>query len=179
MKNEKNKNIVSGSINAGGPVITGDGNTIYHIQAEVQVEQLISDAKNSLKCKQYKHAQETFNKVLQRAPDNADIYFYLALSFIGGRRPKTLGPADAQKINSFIDMAIEKDRSKSHYFYLKAIIQYDFYVLNGFSDDIEKINGLLQAASNAVPHDKLIIEDMLKHTPGIDSEIAECIPTSE
>jgi len=175
MKKMRSKNKVEAPINSGGNVIVGDGNTITVVQQpELSFEQLISDAKNSLISKAYKNAREILNKILMKTPDNADLYFYLALSLIEGRRPKTLGAMETAEIVRNLEMAIERDKSKAHYFYLKAIIQYDFYYLNGFLDDVSIINDLLAAAADA-DYDELIIKDMLRHTPGIDKEIVNCI----
>jgi hypothetical protein len=72
-------------------------------------------------------------------------------------------------------MAINKDTMKAHFYYLKAIMLYDFYYLNGFTVDIDNINDLLSTAAN-VTNDIPMIKKMLLSTPNIDKKIAACIP---
>ncbi|CAN5752779.1 hypothetical protein BH10BAC3_BH10BAC3_11940 [soil metagenome] len=169
-----NKNRVDAPINSGGHVIIGDGNTISIVQQTETVIQLTFSAKNLIKNKAYSNAREILNKLLSKIFDNGDLYYYLSLSIIAGRRPKTLGTTDVTEIIRNIDLAIAYDKSMSHYFYLKAIMLYDFYYLNGFSVDISKINELLTAAANG-KLERSLIEEMLNHIPGADKEILDCI----
>ena len=172
----KSKNIVQGDIQSQGHVIVGDNNRISVVHpSEPTVNELFSNAKLYLSNNDFKNAQETLNKLILKTPNDADPYFYLALSLIAGRRPKILGFKEAEEAVRNIDVAISKDSAKAHFYYLKAIILYDFYCLNGFSVDIEEINELLVIAANVV-NDKSMIKEVMHFTPNIDKEIANCIP---
>lgn len=172
----KSKNVVQGEIQSQGHVIVGDNNTISVIHpAEPTVNELISNAKIYLSNNDFKKARETLNKLILKTPNDADPYFYLALSLIAGRRPKILGYKEAEEIVRNVDIAISKDKARAHFYYLKAIILYDFYCLNGFAVEIDEINEVLAITAD-LDKDNLMIKEMMRFTPNIDEEIANCIP---
>jgi len=176
--NNSNNNIIEGSFNniqdSNIDVRYNSPTNIYQ-HSEPSAEQLLTQGKNLLKKAEYKNALEKFSQVLNTDYGNEDVYYYMALSMINGKRPKTLDPSKAKDILRILNLAIERDNSKAHYYYLKAIILYDFYYLNfGSEERIPEINKALKSAANA-EHDQVIIKDMLKYTPNIDSEIYDCI----
>lgn len=96
--------------------------------------QLINDKVNTallhLNLKNYEIAKKLLELEVESNPINADAYFYCAICFINGKRIKSLAFSDIKKITQYINSAIQiKDDAK--YYFLSAIINYDFFEGNG------------------------------------------------
>ncbi|MEZ5148087.1 MAG: hypothetical protein R2759_13745 [Bacteroidales bacterium] len=83
-----------------------------------------------LNLKLYDLAIKNFESAITQLPDEADVYYYYALSLIQGKRPKSLSLPSVRKIEEYLNTAIQLD-DKAKYYYLAAIINYDFYAANG------------------------------------------------
>lgn len=96
--------------------------------------QLSNDKLNSallhLNLKNYEIAKKLLEQEIENNPTNADAYFYSAICFINGKRIKSLAFSDIKKISQYIDSAIQINEVAKFYF-LSALINYDFYEGNG------------------------------------------------
>lgn len=96
--------------------------------------QLSTDKVNSallhLNLKNYDIAKKILEQEIEINPINDDAYFYCAICSINGKRIKSLAFSDIKKITQHINSAIQiKDDAK--YYFLAAIINYDFFEGNG------------------------------------------------
>jgi len=96
--------------------------------------QLSTDTVNTallhLNLKNYEIAKKLLELEIENNPINTDAYFYCASSFINGKRIKSLAFSDIKKITLYISSAMQiKDDAK--YYFLSAIINYDFFEGNG------------------------------------------------
>jgi tetratricopeptide (TPR) repeat protein len=159
----------------GGYNFSGDGNHIEFHSTEPTVDELFSRAKNSLINRDYKQAQDILNKVLERASNDANVYYYLALAILEGRRPKSLSEPEVSKIIKILDRAIERNNSKGQFFYLKAIIKYD-YNYRSLGNTTAKFESyrLLDATINAGIDDDVETE-ILNLGPGMGKAITDMI----
>lgn len=96
--------------------------------------QLSSDKINSallhINLKNYEVAKKLLEQEIENNPFNADAYFYCAVCLISGKRLKSLAFSDIKKIRQYINSAIQINEVAKFYF-LSALINYDFYEGNG------------------------------------------------
>lgn len=101
-----------------------------------------------LNLKLYELAIRNFELAINRMPDEPDIYYYYALALIQGKRPKLLGSQEVKRIEEYLRAAMQLE-DKAKYYYLAAIINYDFYAANGFKVPQPDYNALLNEARTA------------------------------
>lgn len=97
-------------------------------------EQLSKDFFNSgllhINLKNYEIAKKLLQKEIENNPTNANAYYYCAISIINGKRIKSLGYSDIKMIVQLLNSAMQlEDNAK--FFFLSAIINYDFFEGNG------------------------------------------------
>ena len=97
-------------------------------------EQLSKDFFNSgllhINLKNYEIAKKLLEKEIENNPMNADAYYYCAISIIKGKRIKSLGYSDIKMIVQLLNSAMQLEDNAKFYF-LSAIINYDFFEGNG------------------------------------------------
>lgn len=97
-------------------------------------EQLSKDFFNSgllhINLKNYEIAKKLLEKEIENNPVNADAYYYYAISIINGKRIKSLGYSDIKMIVQLLNSAMQLEDNAKFYFLL-AIINYDFFEGNG------------------------------------------------
>jgi hypothetical protein len=76
-------------------------------------------------------ASEHFKRAVELLPDNPDAHYYYGLSLIGGRRPRTLSLKEVRRIEGCLQAATQLDDKSAKYYYLAAILKYDYYLANG------------------------------------------------
>ncbi|MCB0539326.1 MAG: hypothetical protein KDE33_17560 [Bacteroidetes bacterium] len=101
-----------------------------------------------LNLKLYDLAIKNFESAITQLPDEADVYYYYALSLIQGKRPKSLSLPSVRKIEEYLNTAIQLD-DKAKYYYLAAIINYDFYAANGMKIPQPDYNSLISEAQTS------------------------------
>lgn len=101
-----------------------------------------------LKRSLYDLAISNFEKAVEVMPGNADSYYYYALSSIRGKRPKSLTLKEVKLIEKYIETAIQLDDSQAKYYYLLAILKFDYYLMNGLSVSSPSVEDLLRIAQN-------------------------------
>ena len=100
-----------------------------------------------LNLKNYPIATKLLEKEIENNPINADAYYYCALSLTNGKRIKSLPFSLIKKISSYINTAIALNENSKFYF-LAAIINYDFFKENGMLLPEPNYNSLLKKAKN-------------------------------
>lgn len=123
-----------------------------------------------LDLKLYDLAIKYFTIAIEQMPDNGDTYYYYALALLKGRRPKVLTLKEIEQIESYLSAATQIDNSKSKYYYLWALIKYDFYIANGLRINPPTFEELV-SEGNSKLIEKQEIEKMLKRVPVDDAQI--------
>jgi len=114
----------------------------------------------SLNLKLYDLAIKNFQKAVELNPEEPEIHYFLALSMIKGRRPKTIPFKEIKEIEQFINSALQLG-DKAKYYYLAAIINFDFYASNGMKVPQPDYNELFYNAryAEAEPIENKILLD--------------------
>jgi tetratricopeptide (TPR) repeat protein len=123
-----------------------------------------------LDLKLYDLAIKYFAKAIEQLPDYGDAYYYYALALFKGRRPKILTLTEIRKIEEYLNAAIQIDNTKSKYYYLWALIKYDFYIKNGLKVNPPTHEELISQAKSALGEDTEIGK-MLRHVPINDQDL--------
>jgi len=122
----------------------------------------------------YDLATKFFSKAIEQLPDYGDAYYYYALALIKGRKPKVLTLTEVKKIEEHLNAAIQIDNSRAKYYYLWALIKYDFYMKNGLRISPPGIEELIEEG-NAKEYDRQEIDKMLQRVPVNDEELLSVI----
>jgi tetratricopeptide (TPR) repeat protein len=129
----------------------------------------------------YTRAIKWLEEAHTKDPLNPNALYYLALACVEGKPPRILKESTVELIESYLDAAIRLDSSKPHFYYLWALIKYDFYFENGYTTTPQETEELLDIANQLEPNYREI-ELMLSHVPiPDDSRMAETLsrkPTS-
>ena len=62
------------------------------------------------------------------------------------------------------------DSSKAHYWYLRALLEYDFFLDNGFSENVEEIEDLLETGDRC-RYVRSFVAELLEHVPAPGNEV--------
>ena len=127
-----------------------------------------------LQLRLYELAIKNFKRAIQLMPEFSDVYYYYALSLIRGRRPKTMSRNEVKKIEEYLATAIQLDDQQAKYYYLVAILKYDYYLANGLSVKSPPINDLLQIAQEK-EQDSWEVERLLQAIILRDEELVRLI----
>jgi tetratricopeptide (TPR) repeat protein len=103
-----------------------------------------------LQLKLFPLAQKNFERATELIPEYPDVYYYYALSIIKGRRVKSLTLKEIKSIEQYLNTAIQLDQSKAKYYYLSAILKYDYYRMNGLAVPAPAENELIEEAKTKV-----------------------------
>lgn len=122
----------------------------------------------------YPQAVRALSAAHDRAPMAADILYYLSLARIAGRRLRTLPRSDVTEIETLLGGAIQNDPSRAHYYYLWALLKYDYYLGNGFRLRPPDIEDLLEEAELA-DYEPGEIRQMLRHAPAPRNPVTDFI----
>lgn len=87
-----------------------------------------------LNYKMYDKSISCLEKALLSDLSNPDIYFFLAIASLGGKRPFLVQKSKITEIEQYINTAIDIE-SKPIYLYLLAYIKYDFYFNKRLNSD--------------------------------------------
>jgi tetratricopeptide (TPR) repeat protein len=150
------------------------GKITLHLHATEDVAGMLAKAMRLLQTGHYDESIQLLDKVLIADEEIGDAYYYHGLALLKGRRPKSALKPNADKIIKDLDAAIGHDSQQAHYYYLLALVWYDFYVMNGFSVKQNKIECLL-AKAECIPVDSPKCEELLRHTNFPDSPIVDML----
>jgi tetratricopeptide (TPR) repeat protein len=150
------------------------GNVTLNLHTTENVAGMLGKAVRLLQTGHYDEALKLLDKVLIADEEVADAYYYHGLALLKGRRPKSAFKSEADKIVRDIYAALGLDDQQAHYYYLLALVLYDFYVMNGFSVKPNEIESLLYEAENKVI-DNPKCEELLQHANAPDSPITNIL----
>ena len=122
----------------------------------------------------YADAIDSLSTAHQRAPQDANVLYYLALSQIGGKRPRILAWSDVRTIETYLSAAVRIDPQQAHGLYLWALLKYDYYLGNGMRVTPPPIEDLLADAELATI-EWAEVEHLLRHVPVPQSPLTEAI----
>ncbi len=144
------------------------GNVV--IQQGQDAEKLLKNGIQLVRVGAYEQAISILTEVIKVTPLEADAYYYFALALLKGKRPKVSTLSQIQVIEQNLQTACELNSEWAHYFYLWALVKFDFYVVNGFMVRPPKIEQLLSIGRQSLHEPSLILE-MLERTKGADNQI--------
>jgi hypothetical protein len=121
----------------------------------------------------YEESVAPLNQSLVASP-SSDANYYLALATLRGQRPRALTYSLAKAVEGRLQAACRLDPHKGHYWYLLALVKYDFFIENGFLDDVDEINDLL-STGDACPLMRGFIVELLHHVPAKNCPVYEII----
>lgn len=144
------------------------------IQQGEDTEKLLKNGIQLIRVGAYEQAISILTEVIRLAPLTSDSYYYLALALLKGKRPKLSTLAQIENIEQNIQTACRLNENAAHYYYLWALVKYDFYVLNGFLLRPPKIEELLLAGRQSLQDSSLILE-MFEQMKGANTQLIKVI----
>ncbi len=109
-----------------------------------------------LRLQNYELAQRNFKQAVDLSPLEPDMYYYYALSLVGGRSPKNLDHEQAKRIEEWLNTAIKMQR-KRKYLALMAFIEQGAFLSNGLQAK-EQPDQLIAEALKMVPDGGEMVE---------------------
>jgi hypothetical protein len=160
--------------NGVGSIGTMHGN-VYINKGPVapSASELLQQGVQLLRAGAYEESVGPLNQSLLAIP-SPDANYYLALASLRGQRPRALTYSQAKAIEGRLQAACKLDPYKAHYWYLLALVKYDFFTENGFLDDIDEINDLL-STGDTCPLVRAFIVELLNHVPAKNCPVYEVI----
>ena len=157
-------------------------------QGSVAPEQKVPALESALEMldfQRYKEAAEALSRLLENGQDEARVYFYRALALLGGRRPRSARPGVIHQIESDLWQAGQRlrDEEPAHLWFFQALIQYDFYRMNGLRTKPPTAEELLgEARAAPIDEDATYLQRLLDHAPTppnpVRIAIEECLLAS-
>ena len=117
---------------------------IFNTPPVPNATELLEKGKNILAIKSYLQAKKIFEQCLEITSDIPEVYCYLSISLVCGRRPKLLDISTIRVIENYLKIAIKIQPNLGFAYVLWALIKYDFYILNGMHDRPPSYQDLLQ-----------------------------------
>jgi tetratricopeptide (TPR) repeat protein len=74
---------------------------------------------------------KNFKRTMELMPEYSDVYYYYGLALMRGRRPKILMLNEVRLIEQYLETAMQLDDQQAKYYYLAAMLKFDYYVANG------------------------------------------------
>jgi len=152
-----------------------EGSNVFINQGPVapSANDLLQRGVQLLRAGAYDESVGPLNQSLIASP-SPDANYYLALATLRGQRPRALTYSLAKAIEGRLQVACKLDPHKAHYWYLLALVKYDFFIENGFLDDVDEINELL-STGNACPLIRAFIVELLNQVPATNCPVYEII----
>lgn len=127
-------------------------------------------------CGMYSFAVSSLLAAHQIAPMDSNILYYLALATLAGRPPRSLTMGEVHTVETYLNTAIKGSGNYAHYFYLWALVKYDYYTANGLHVPPPSIDDLLAQAGRAA-FDASEARHLLAHVPVHDNPVVHRIRT--
>ncbi len=146
--------------------------TVYNVNqapAAPTAQDLLMRGAQLVRARCYAEAIYPLNQSLMATP-SADANYYLALASIQGQPPRILTFSQATTIRQKLELACMLDPGKAHYWYGRALVEYDFFIENGFSENINKVEDYL-TAGDACRFNRPFIVELLNHVPAVDCPV--------
>jgi hypothetical protein len=128
-----------------------------------------------LRDRDYARAEQTVTAALDRAPETADLHYYLALALLGGRRARQLKVSDLRPIEAAARHATRCPDCAAHHFCFLAFLVQDFYLANYLSPPPPPLESILKEAA-AAPRclERLTeLEELIPRTVAITARLSE------
>ena len=127
-----------------------------------------------LQLKLFALATKNFERAVEIIPEQADVYYYFALSLIGGRALRTLRDSEISRILEYLNTAVQLDGSEAKYLFLGAAIRADYHKTNCLLIPPPGVEGLLTQALSArrVPAE---LERLMQSVPIRNQLVRQCI----
>lgn len=171
--------------NAGDNAVQiGQGNTISGVVAQSfhgnyysinqgpiapSAQDLLMRGVQLVRARSYSEAGTLLSQSLLVSP-SGDGNYYHALALLQGKRPKVLTYSQAIAIRKKLVSACALDSSKGHYWYFRALVEYDFFLENGFSDGEEEIEDLVDTGDRCRFVRAFVLE-LLEQVPAPSNEV--------
>lgn len=127
--------------------------------------------------KKYDAAEDEFTKILGGNPRNADAYYYLALSRVGGRNPRTQKLELVKKVEEDLRTATDLGGDQPHFLYLWALVKQEYYPWNGLRMPPPPIEELLASAERG-PVEKAKLRQLLRHVPTSQNAVRRAVESA-
>lgn len=150
------------------------GNITLYLHATENVAGMIEKAVRLLHTGHYEDAITLLDRVIQSDEEIADAYYYRGLASLKGRRPKSALKSTAENIKRDLYAAINLESGQAHYYYLLALVLYDFFAMNGFHVNHAEINSLLAEAAD-YQLDVPKCHELIQHTNVANSPVIEIL----
>jgi tetratricopeptide (TPR) repeat protein len=150
------------------------GNVTIHLHATQDVVVIMERAIRHLQRGLYDEALKMLDNVLANDDNIADAYYYHALALLKGKRPRATVKSAATRIDRDLQAGIMLAPGQAHYYYLLALVKYDFYLVNGFGVPPPDIDTLLTEAES-LPLDIAKAKELLNHTNAPDCIVSRML----
>lgn len=149
-------------------------NNQVNINIESSEKLFFQQGINALKNKNYFFATSCFEKSFTENDNNSDSekHYYLALSLLGGSRPRLHTLSSVRSIEEHLQIALNNNSKHLKACVLWAIVKYDYYVLNRISENPPSASELARQGHAITRSD---IDELLFHIQASDNEIWEWI----
>lgn len=107
-----------------------------------------------LKLGLYDFAIKSFDKAIDLLPEDGDVYFYAAISLLKGKKAFMHLRDNIDKIQSYLEAALEYE-NKAIYYYFYAYIKYDYFYRKHFITSPTYSELLTQANDNGILRDEI------------------------
>ena len=138
----------------------------------------LEEALEILDRERYDVALAALNQILEDGQKEASVYFYRALARLGGRRPRSARPGVIQQIETDLWQAGQRSGGDepAHFWLFQALIQHDFYRMNGLRIKPPTIEELLAEARAArTDEDPAYLQRLLDHAPTPQNPVRQLI----
>jgi len=122
-----------------------------------------------VRARSYSEAGTLLSQSLLAAP-SGDGNYYLALALLHGKRPKSLTYSQAVAMRQKLNAACNLEAGKGWYWYLLALLEDDFFIENGFSEDVKLVNDLVNTGDDC-RFVRAFVAELLEHAPAADNEV--------
>lgn len=150
------------------------GNITLFLHTTENIVGMMAKAVRLLQTEHYEDAISLLDKVIQSDEEIADAYYYRGLATLKGRRPKSVLKSSAEKIIKDLSAAINLESVHAHYYYLLALVLYDFFLMNGFHVDEAKIASSIRDAENYTV-DIPKCNELIRHTNSPNSPVIDIL----
>lgn len=116
----------------------------------------------------YESAIDILTQAVRLAPLAGETNYYLALASLKGKRPRSLFLSEADAVSRYLEKACSSPMPQAHYFYLWAVVKFDFYLANGLQSGRPDVEECLEAAQD-YPFDQNAFEQMIEHAEADES----------
>ena len=116
--------------------------------------------------RRYDEAQRALQALSQGQPSRGEVWFYLALSRLQGKRPRSLRPDQVRQLETDLWQAhhLYRGEEPAHLWLLAALIKHDFYRLNGLRVPSPSVDEVLLEADSA-SKDEVALRYLAEHVP--------------